>query len=136
MTRSGVDRYIALVHQVDTSNPALGIPGTIEFSPIGLPLVMGRGPMVPTGGDKAGSSGDKPSAILNGWTSVSGQRQASDQGIANAHQYCFPAGTLVLLEDGSTRSIEQIAVGDRVLAVPDSDPLAVPAACLVERLFH
>ena len=50
LTRSGIDRYFALGHFTDTSNPGLGVTGTLDFSPVGLPVFIGPGPIVPTGG--------------------------------------------------------------------------------------
>ncbi len=52
------------------------------------------------------------------------------------HEYCFAAGTLVLLADGSSKPIELIQPGEMVLAAPDSDPLAKPEPRRVLRTFH
>ena len=39
------------------------------------------------------------------------------------YEYCFAAGTRVLLADGSSKPIEEMQPGDLVLAAPDTDPL-------------
>lgn len=53
------------------------------------------------------------------------QAQYDGLGLAHQYEYCFAAGTPVLLADGTTRPIEQIIPGDIVLAVSDSNPLTV-----------
>jgi hypothetical protein len=99
LTLAGTDRYVALGHYTDTSNPGLGSAGEVDFSPIGTPLMVGATPSAP-------------------------------------QEYCFAAGTRVLLADGSTRPIEQIRAGDMVLAAPDMGPLKAPAPRRVLRVFH
>jgi hypothetical protein len=165
LTRNGTDRYAALGHYSDTSNPGQNVPGAIDFSAIGLPLMPGHGPMVPTGGGAFGLNPEQLGSIASWlthpaqsaasgnvrgteavgtgtlfdglhWSGASGLRLSSEQGNANAHQYCFPAGTRVVLADGSTRPIEQVRPGDVVLSVPDDDPLAAPAGHVVGRVFQ
>ena len=58
-----------------------------------------------------------------------------DLGIAVHNRPCFPPGTLVLMGDGSTKSIEKIRVGDYVLARdPESGSSARP--CQVSALIR
>jgi len=47
---------------------------------------------------------------------------------------CFPAGTFITMADGSTRPIESIVIGDRVLAYDTLAGRSVPAA--VEKTFE
>ncbi len=49
---------------------------------------------------------------------------------------CFAAGTPVLMADGTTKPIETLQPGDSVLAAPEHDAEATPAAKTVERVFH
>lgn len=49
---------------------------------------------------------------------------------------CFAAGTPVLLADGTTKPIETLQPGDRVLSAPENDVEGAVAAKTVERVFH
>jgi len=52
------------------------------------------------------------------------------------YRYCFPAGTRVLLADGTARAIETFVGGEWVLAAPDSDPAGKARPAQVARVFH
>ena len=49
---------------------------------------------------------------------------------------CFRAGTLVYNDFDSCTKIEEIKVGDFVLAVPDNDPSAPPRRCRITKVLH
>ena len=70
------------------------------------------------------------------WFSASTLQTYSGQGIDDAHLYCFAAGTLVLLADGSAKPIEQMQAGDLVLAVEQENPLRAPTARPVVRTYN
>ncbi len=164
-TQTGADRYSLLENFRNTSNSYTGSAGVVDYSPVGAPLFMGLQPSAPTGGgpvalpanhfaalfahagqangsmanaqvrgpEAAGMLGYTPGRDLSGATVTLSH---AEQGTDMIHRYCFPAGTRVLLADGTTRPIERIEPGDWVLAVRDDDPLAVPMAAAVERVFH
>lgn len=48
----------------------------------------------------------------------------------------FTDGTTVLMADGSTKSIEELAVGEIVMAVPDDDVNAVASGCTVTDIYQ
>ena len=50
-------------------------------------------------------------------------QQTTDKGFEYSYEYCFPAGTLVRMDDGTWKPIEQVQVGDKVLSVPYSAAL-------------
>ena len=50
-------------------------------------------------------------------------------------QVCFVAGTPVLLSDGTSKAIEEIAVGDEVFARPHDNPTGELVKCKVVRTF-
>jgi hypothetical protein len=121
---------------------------------------MGAGPATPTGGGLRSLSPIAIDAIspatapAHGIPSVSGvhgleaaglvslagsmgqKAAASSQGSDLIYRYCFPAGTEVLLADGTARAIETFTGGEWVLAAPDSDPVGRARAARVARVFH
>jgi hypothetical protein len=52
------------------------------------------------------------------------------------HEYCFGAGTLVVMASGVFKRIEEIRPGEMVLAVPEDDPTGAAVACQVDEVFH
>ncbi len=69
------------------------------------PNYVSHGPS-PTGGGEQPSTGDSPDAPSgDGWGGGG----------------CFAAGTHVLMADGTARAIEQIGVGDAILAIAERD---------------
>lgn len=109
LTASGVSRYDLLQGFNNTSDGGNGTAGIADFSPVGLPLMVGRASV--------------PAGIF------------SNLGDAR-YQYCFAKGTLVLMADGSTKAIEKIEVGEMVLSVPDTNPEAKPDPCRVLEIYH
>jgi len=111
LTQSGTDRY----QTVPSSNVNPGDSettswrGDYEYSPVGLPFQVTRASV--------------PAGIFS---SIGDDR----------YDYCFAAGTLVLMADGSRKPIEKIEAGEMVLAVPDTDPEAEPRACRVLEVYH
>ena len=139
----GAGRDDALVDPFRGSNTATGTAGWLDHSPTGAPTFLGRPPAGPSGvaaqaaGFGAGSSlSASPTitlsvdphrsvgvtqvpAVVSG-TVVSGSATVAPYaswGSTMVEQYCFPAGTEVLLADGRTKPIERIFVGERVAAV-------------------
>ncbi|RYD50114.1 MAG: hypothetical protein EOP85_00240, partial [Verrucomicrobiaceae bacterium] len=64
-----------------------------------------------------------------------GGAEASDALGGGRTIYCFPAGTLVLMADGTTKVIEEVCAGDFVLADEPTDD-APTKACRVGGLLH
>ena len=139
----GDSRYSALVDYTDTSNAVTGTPGDLDHSPTGAPMIMGSAPSLPTGGGAenlgtvtaaamtssaivgtgslAGASfrnvqstGIPGVAIGSAWSASATLDGYAGEGAAAIEQYCFPSGTEILLSDGTTKTIEAIAVGDAV----------------------
>ena len=146
--RSGLGRYDWLDRHVDTSNAATGTAGILDSSPVGVPMFLGSPPALPTGGFaepisrldvrpahflSTADSGPMNRAAFRGAQAVpvpgiaagsvvSGslvQEPFATRGAAATEQYCFPAGTEILMADRSARPIESITAGDRVASLPD-----------------
>ncbi|PNY36630.1 hypothetical protein C2E31_12345 [Rhodopirellula baltica] len=140
---SGTGRYHLLVDYAETSNAGTGVPGDLDHSPTGAPLTFGNAPAVPTGGGAESLGGVSTVAIQSSASAAQGSMAAanfrgiqasaagsvpigsawsgsaivdnfSQAGVNAAQQFCFPAGTEVLMADGSAKPIEQVDVGDRV----------------------
>ena len=140
---TGNGRYDELVEYGDTSNAVTGTPGMLDHSPTGVPLFMGSPPSLPTAGGPenvqaiaaaaissiavdqtgtmaaAGFRGAQSAAIasINPGSSISGSGLMTQYVMAGAEavdQYCFPAGTEVLMADGTAKRIEEIVAGDQV----------------------
>jgi Pretoxin HINT domain len=74
----------------------------------------------------------EPSIALGSeWSGSALQQQFVAMGSVMVEQYCFPAGTEVLMADGTSKSIEQIQIADRVAAIPHDNV----ASLEVERLL-
>ncbi|WP_372894889.1 hypothetical protein [Stieleria sp.] len=152
---AGNGRYDSLVDFVETSNAAAGTPGMLDHSPTGVPMFMGAPPALPTAGGAEALTAVAAAAVSS-WTvattgslagaafrgvqavamesipagsSLSGSAVMQQYTLAGAdaiEQYCFPAGTEVLLADGTAKRIEQIAAGDRVASATfDEDVVAL-----------
>src|SRR5262249_35663386 len=122
---SGSTRYALLQRFIETSNQATGTPGNVAFLPYVGPLLVGAGP---TGGGVsatrtaaldalfahygagAGSLADAmprdlqaaaPAALGGGYalSGASALESSAGQGNQLVQEYCFAAGTLVLLAD-------------------------------------
>ena len=106
---TGSSRYDLLEQFSNTADSAKGGAGMGDFSPVGMPVMVGR------------------ASVSAGTFSTIGDAQ---------YEYCFAAGTLVVMADGTRKAIECIEPGEQVLAVPDSDPTAKPRACRVEAVYH
>ena len=152
----GTDRYDALIDYLDPSNSSTGTVGMTTTSPTGPPLrLLGNTP-VPTGGGRERLTGASTSSIdtfasdltttlstatargdqLTGvgsttvpstWTASATIESYTATGIDSTDQYCFPAGTEVLLADGTAKPIEQIQLGDQV-AVATQTAVTTPTA--------
>ena len=109
LTQTGTTRYSVLKSFNNTSDGANGGSGIADFSPVGLPVMVGRASV--------------PAGVFS---SVGDDR----------YDYCFAAGTLVVMADGTRKGIETIIPGEQVLAAPDSDPTAKPRACRVKAVYH
>ena len=109
LTNSGTSRYDLLYAFNNTSDGGNGAAGLADFSPVGLPVLVGRASV--------------PAGIFS---SVGDDR----------YDYCFAAGTLVVMANAMRRAIETILRGERVMAVPDGDPTARPRACEVIAVYH
>ncbi|MEM9826032.1 MAG: Ig-like domain-containing protein [Planctomycetota bacterium] len=154
---AGQNRYDALVEFEDTSDAATESSGTLDHSPIGAPLMLGSPPSVPTDGMMeaviAAAVGPASGAVAEVTTSMAvaglrgSQAMMAGSAIAGtqwsgsatiesyamlgndaADQYCFPAGTEVLLSSGQTKRIEDIQVGDEVAtsSLPTTSSLPSP----------
>ena len=109
LTNTGASRYDLLEQFDNTADGANGGNGMADFSPVGDPIYVGRASV--------------PSGLFSG--------VGDDQ-----YQYCFAAGTLVLLADGNSKAIEKIEPGEMVLAAPENDPEAKPEPCEVLEVYH
>jgi len=109
LANSGTSRYDLLEQFNNTADGSNGGNGMADFSPVGNPIYVGRASV--------------PSGMFSG--------VGDDQ-----YQYCFAAGTLVLLADGTTRAIEKIEPGEMVLAAPENDPEAKPEPCKLLEVYH
>ena len=109
LTQTGASRYTLLQQFNNTSDGANGGSGLADFSSVGLPIGV-----------------DRTSTTAGTFSSVGDA----------AYQYCFAAGTLVLMADGTPKAIEKIEPGEMVLAAPEHDPEAAPAACPVSEVYH
>jgi hypothetical protein len=164
-TVTGNHRYSELPAFVDASNGGTGTAGVLEFSVTGAPLMMGIGPAMPTGGgvgpvdpvaiESIYSHATQPFGSL-AIASVPGLEAAgflglstgndlsyasaigafTDLGTGLLYEYCFAAGTRVLMADGSKKPIEDIEIGERVIAVPDKHPLATAEPREVVKVYH
>lgn len=90
LSQTGTDRYGLLESFNNPSNGAQGAPGIADFSPVGLPTAVTRSSV--------------PAGIFS---NIGDDR----------YDYCFAAGTLVLMADGTRKAIETIGAGEMVLAV-------------------
>jgi hypothetical protein len=109
LTADGTDRYSLLFGFNNPSNGAQGTSGIADYSPVGLPVLVRRMSV--------------PAGIF------------SDIG-DDRYDYCFAAGTLVLMADGTRKAIEKVEAGEMVLAAPDTDPEAEPSPCRVMEVYH
>jgi Holliday junction resolvase-like predicted endonuclease len=109
LTADGTDRYSLIFGFNNPSNGAQGTSGIADYSPVGLPVLVTR------------------MSVPAGIFSTIGD---------DRYDYCFAAGTLVLMADGSRKAIEMIEAGEMVLAVPDTEPEAEPGACRVLEVYH
>jgi len=109
LSQTGTSRYGLLEQFNNTSAAANGGAGMGDFASVGLPILMGRA-SVPAGTFR--SIGDAQ------------------------YQYCFAAGTQVLMADGTTKAIETIEPGAMVLACPENDPESKPVACRVAEVYR
>jgi hypothetical protein len=132
---AGEGRYDALVDDTDTSNAATSTPGMLDHSPTGAPMFMGAPPALPTGGGveslssigasplvsfAAAGTGTLTGAAFRGvqaaaipgialggqWSGSALQHQFAVLGSDMIEEYCFPAGTEILMADGSAKPIE------------------------------
>jgi hypothetical protein len=109
LSQSGTDRYALLTTFNNVSSGGQGIGGVADYSPVGLPIVVTRASV--------------PAGIFS---NIGDDR----------FDYCFAAGTMVLMADGTRKAIEKIEAGEMVLSVPDTDPEAQPRACRVMEVYH
>jgi len=151
-TRGGEDRYALLEQFNNTSNGASGAaPGVVDFLPVGAPFFLGEGVQPPTGGGSFGTGevaadavfselgagvgslaaehvrgveGVGPLEFTPGQVVCGADVQAAyaELGMEYAYEYCFPAGTMVRVEDGSLKAVEFIEIGDMVLAASEHEP--------------
>ena len=167
ITASGQSRYDSLLGFVEASSGTAGTPGNLDYSPTGVPLVLGDPPSLPTAGgmESISSSGVSqvgspsastpqsltgaafrgvestavPSPILGSdWSSSAVVDGFATLGGDAIEQYCFPAGTEILLADGTTKSIEQISVSDQVLSrsVGADETLGPAVSGRVKEVYH
>ena len=103
-TRSltGTTRYDQLSQFNNTADSANGGVGLADFSPVGLPIYVGRASV--------------PAGVFT---------QVGDA----QYEYCFAGENMVLMADRTLKLIHQVKIGDIVLAVPDHDPQARPRPC-------
>ena len=149
---TGTDRYDALIDYLDLSDAAAGTIGTTTTSPTAVPLHLPAATPVPTGGGRENLAGvatgsiDTSSTAITSTLTTAAYRSVQSSGPGGTEsptdwtasttiesyvglggeltdQYCFPAGTEVLLSDGTPRPIEQIQLGDTVAV---SNPTALP----------
>ena len=60
-----------------------------------------------------------------------------DNGTSSVNvQVCFAAGEKTHLESGVTKNVEEVEVGDMVMAVSQDDPFGPAKPCRVVRVFH
>ncbi len=112
LTESGTDRYRAVPsadYNPGNEETTSSWRGDYEYSPVGLPYQVTRASV--------------PAGIFS---TIGDDR----------YDYCFAAGTLVLMADGSRKPIEKIEEGEMVLAAPDTDPEAEPRPCRVLEVYH
>ncbi|MEO1527674.1 MAG: polymorphic toxin-type HINT domain-containing protein, partial [Planctomycetota bacterium] len=143
MTVTGDGRYDALVEHTDTSNAATSTTGNLDYSPTGVPMLMGAPPTLPTAGGTEGLAAVQAAAVASYAVSATGslsgaafrgpqaslvnsivpgsslsgsamQQQYAMLGTNAIEQYCFPAGTEILMADGDAKRIEEIETGDIV----------------------
>jgi hypothetical protein len=165
ITQSGTDRYDLLQQFNNPSTAVNGLPGTVEFSPVGAMITVGLGVAPPTGGAGygngrvtiegvssalIGASGSQLygnirgseamglTDLADGWlVSAASMNDAyNDLGRQLAMAYCFAAGTRVLMANGSYQAIETIQAGDRVLAVSERDPEGGVVEASVVEPYH
>src|SRR5262249_61570660 len=63
-TARGADRYSLVEHFRNTSNPATGSAGVMDYAPTGAPFFLGAGPTVPTGGGPLGLTASAFAALF------------------------------------------------------------------------
>lgn len=109
LTQSGTSRYNLLQTFNNTADGSSFASGLADFSAVGLPVMVGRA-SVPAGA--FGTVGD------------------------DRYDYCFAAGTRVVMADFTRKAIETIEPNEMVLALPEGDPTAGPRACRVKAVYH
>jgi hypothetical protein len=127
--------------------------GLVDFSPMGVPLVVGDAPDGPAGGDPLalsglavmvlvsqlqGGDGSGSEPMVRGLEAIglglleAAQGSASGTAADLLYKYCFPAGMEVRLADGSAKRIEEFVGGEAVWSVLDHQPMAAGRAATVE----
>jgi hypothetical protein len=165
ITQTGADRYDLLQQFNNPSTAVNGMAGTVDFSPVGAMVTVGIGVPPPTGGAGYGNGRvtveGVASLLMGGYGSqshsnargseatglmgLSGGWVDSGAGLADGYaglghqlalEYCFAAGTKVLMADGAFKAIETIEAGEKVMAVSDRDPMGDAEPREVVRTFH
>jgi hypothetical protein len=109
LSQTGSTRYDQLEAYDNTADSASGNTGMADFSPVGLPVLVGR------------------ASVTAGTFSQIGNAQ---------FEYCFPAGTEIRLADGGKLRIEQAVKGQIVRMVPEDEPTADPRAGEIVEVYH
>jgi hypothetical protein len=109
LSQTGATRYDQLQAYDNTADSATGNVGMADFSPVGLPVLVGR------------------ASVTAGTFSTIGNAQ---------FEYCFAAGTRVVMADLTRKAIEAIVENDQVLATPDCEPTGRRRACRVKAVYH
>jgi hypothetical protein len=108
-SNTGTNRYDLLGGINNTADGANGDIGMADFSPVGMPIYVGR------------------SSTPSGMFSSVGDDQ---------YQYCFAKGTMIRMADGSTKAIETIEPRTMVPASPERDPGGGRSSCDVLEVYH
>ncbi len=109
LTVSGASRYGQLIGFNNTADGLTSGAGLGDFSPVGLPVLVGRA-----------------SVSAGAFSTVGDDR----------YDYCFPAGTEVRFADGSKVRIEQTIPGQIVRMVPDDQPLSKPRPGVIVAVYR
>jgi hypothetical protein len=109
LSKTGTTRYDQLQAYDNTADSASGGVGMADFSPVGLPVLVGR------------------ASVTAGTFSQIGNAQ---------FEYCFAQGTRVVMADLTRKAIETITENEQVQAVLDKDPMGKPRACRVKAVYH
>ena len=160
----GRHRYHGLPRFVDSGSAGTGTLGVADLSLTENPIALGSGPSMPApaargagaagvdalfahAAQTAGSMADDWEQRLsaNGLLNLSSGSSVSHAAVtelftrignAALHEYCFAAGTMVVLANGASKPIEQLTADEWLLAVPDGAPLSVPRPHRIARVYH